>query len=82
MLKALLRHKQTKAELELLFNEFIPHLNGRILIYQEIAETYPASSHIFKGYISKVEKMKSTFTRIIEDFEDMNPDANPIHFDD
>jgi hypothetical protein len=82
MLKALLRHKQTKAELKKLFDNIEPHLNGRLLIYKEIAENYPASAHIFNDYISKVENMKLTFKRIVEDFEEMNPDADPIHFDD
>jgi len=82
MLKALLRHKQTKEELERLFNNIELHLNGRTLIYEEIAEAYPSSAHIFKEYIKKIEDMKLTFKRIVDDFEEINPDADPIHFDD
>lgn len=82
MLKALLRHKQTKDELEKLFSNIELHLNGRILIYEEIAEAYPSSADIFKGYIEKVEKMKLTFKRVVDDFEEINPEADPIHFDD
>jgi len=81
MLKALLRHKQTKVELKLLFDNIELHLNGRVLIYQEIAENYLSSAHIFNGYIAKIEKMKQTFNRIVDDFEDMNSEADPIHFD-
>ena len=82
MFKALLRHKQTRAELEELFNQIELHLNGRILIYQEIMETYPSSKNIFEGYIQKIEKTKETLNRIRNDFEDINPDADPINFDD
>jgi len=81
MLKALLRHKQRKSELKLLFDNMVPHLNGRILIYREIAKSYPSSASIFNGYILKAENMKRTFIRIVEDFEDMNPEADPIYFD-
>ncbi len=82
MFKALLRHKQTKQELETLFHQIELHLNGRVLIYQEIAEVYPSSAKVFNEYISKIEKMKLTFKRIVDDFEEINPDANPINFDD
>lgn len=82
MLKALFRHKQTKAEMKMLFDNIELHINGRILIYKEIGENYPSSNQIFENYIMKAQNMKKTFARIINDFEDVNPDANPIHFDD
>jgi hypothetical protein len=82
MLKAILRHKQTKEELGAVFNTIELHLNGRILIYREIGESYPASNYVFENYISKIEKMKRTFKRILDDFEDISPNSQPIHFDD
>jgi hypothetical protein len=82
MLKAILRHKQRGEELELLFNEIELHLNGRILIYREISENYPQSTEIFEDYIDKIERMKRIFKRIVDDFEDISPDSQPINFDD
>ncbi len=82
MLKAILRHKQTKEELKSIFDMVELHMNGRVLIYREIAEAYPSSADVMNSYIEKVDRMRRTFKRIIDDFEDMNPEAEPIHFDD
>jgi uncharacterized protein (UPF0335 family) len=82
MLKAILRHKQTKEELKAIFDEVEKHLNGRVLIYREIVSNYPNSKTVFESYIAKIERMKTVFGRIIDDFEDISPDSKPIHFDD
>jgi hypothetical protein len=81
MIKAILRHKQTKGEIQAIFDEVEKHLNGRVLIYREISENYENSKAVFENYIAKIERMKRVFARIVEDFEDISPEADPIHFD-
>jgi hypothetical protein len=81
MVKAILRHKQTKAEIRNIFDEVEKHLNGRVLIYNEISKTYENSKPVFDNYIAKIDQMKKVFARIIDDFEDISPEADPIHFD-
>jgi hypothetical protein len=81
MIKAILRHKQRKSEIRAIFDEVEKHLNGRVLIYNEISTNYPNSKVVFDSYVAKIERMKRVFARIVEDFEDISPEADPIHFD-
>jgi len=82
MIKALMRHTTTKEYLRSAFGEFNKHINGRLAIYQELGEGFPASKYIFDEYTQKAEKTKRMFERMIEDFEefDMSEDAEPVLF--
>ncbi len=78
MVKALFRHTTTKEYLAGAFNEIQKHINGRILIYQELGEAFPASKEIFDTHIKKAEKTKNMFNTIIEDFEEIGPVDDPL----
>jgi len=78
MVKALFRHTTRKEYLENAFAEIDKHINGRILIYNELSESFPASKEIFDGHIEKAEKTKKMFKTIIEDFEEIEPSDDPL----
>jgi len=78
MVRALFRHTTKKQYLADAFTEVDKHINGRILIYQELADTFPASKEIFEGHITKAEKTKKMFKTIIEDFEEIEPTSDPM----
>ena len=78
MIKALFRHTTERQYLRNAFDEFNKHLNGRVLIYKELSEAFPASKPVFDGYIRKVEKTKRMFDQIVEDFEEIDPTEEPM----
>ncbi len=78
MVRALFRHTTTKKYLTDAFNEIDKHINGRILIYKELGETFPSSKSIFDGNIAKAEKTMKMFKTIIEDFEEIEPTDDPL----
>ncbi len=78
MVKALFRHTTKKEYLIDAFTEIDKHINGRILIYQELSEAFPSSQSIFDDYTKKAEKTKKMFSTIIEDFEEIEPTSDPL----
>ena len=78
MIKALFRHTVKREYLRKAFDEFNKHMNGRIAIYNELSETFPASKPVFDGYIRKIEKTKKIFDQIVADFEEIDPTAEPM----
>jgi len=78
MVRALFRHTTKKEYLESAFNEINKHINGRIMIYEELSETFGASKSIFDEYIKKANKTKKMFQTIIEDFEEIEPSSDPM----
>jgi len=78
MVRALFRHTTKKEYLRDAFKEVDKHINGRILIYQELSEAFPASKEIFDGHIAKAEKTMRMFDTIIEDFEEIEPTSDPM----
>jgi len=82
MIKSLMRHTTTKEFLRNAFGEFSKHINGRLAIYEELGEAFPSSKYIFDDYKVRAEKTKKMFDRIIDDFEEFNPneDAEPVLF--
>jgi hypothetical protein len=78
MVKALFRHTTTRQYLQDAFDELNRHLNGRILIYQELSEAFPASKYIFDGYSSKIKKIQKTFEQIVADYEEIDPTDEPM----
>jgi hypothetical protein len=82
MIKSLMRHTTTKEFLRNAFGEFNKHINGRLAIYEELAEAFPSSKYIFDEFTAKAEKTKKMFERIIDDFEEFNPaeDLEPVLF--
>ena len=78
MVRALFRHTTKREYLVDAFREVDKHINGRILIYTELAEAFPASKEIFNSYISKAKKTMKMFQTIIEDFEEIQPTDNPL----
>ncbi len=82
MIKSLMRHTTTKEFLRNAFGEFNKHINGRLAIYQELAEAFPSSKYIFDEFTAKAEKTKKMFDRMIEDFEEFDPteELEPVLF--
>lgn len=78
MLRALMRHITTKASLREIFEVMNRYIDGRILIYQELAEDFPASKVIFEGFIQKATKTKNMFDRIVDDFEEFEVTDEPL----
>jgi len=78
MVRALFRHTTTRKYLEDAFREVDKHIHGRLLIYKELSETFPASKSIFDMHIKKAEKTMNMFQTIINDFEEIDPTQEPI----
>jgi len=78
MLKALFRHTTKKAYLRSAFDEFNRHFGGRILIYQELSEAFPASKALFDEYIAKIKMTQKILDQIVEDFEEIEPTDDPM----
>ena len=78
MVKSLFRHTTKKSYLEDAFKEVDKHINGRILIYTELSEAFPASKEVFDGHIEKAKKTMKMFDTIIEDFEEIEPTDDPM----
>ena len=78
MVKALFRHTTKKQYLEDAFKEVDKHINGRILIYTELSEAFPASKEIFDSHIAKAKKTMKMFETIIGDFEEIEPVSDPL----
>ncbi len=78
MLKALFRHTTKKAYLRTAFDEFNRHLNGRLLIYKELSEAFPASKAIFDEHGAKIKMIQKMFDQIVEDFEEIEPTSDPL----
>lgn len=71
MLRAMMRHTKDKETLGEIFEVAKRYINGRVLIYQELSESFPASKTIFDGHIEKAEKMMRGFDTMVEDFEEI-----------
>lgn len=78
MVKALFRHTTTRQYLVDAFAEVDKHINGRILIYKELAEAFPASKEIFEAHTKKAQKTMKMFETIIKDFEEIDPTDDPM----
>lgn len=78
MIKALFRHTTKKEYLRQAFDEFNKHLNGRTLIYKELASEFPASAAVFEGHMAKIVKTQKMFEQIINDFEEIEPTSDPM----
>jgi len=78
MVKALFRHTTKQQYLSDAFDEINKHINGRILIYTELGEAFPASKDIFDTHIVKANKTMKMFKTIIEDFEEIEPSDDPL----
>lgn len=78
MIKALFRHTNSRDFLRRAFDEFNRHFNGRILIYQELSEAFPASKTIFDENIAKIHKTQKMLDQIVEDFEEIEPTYDPM----
>ncbi|WP_373034707.1 hypothetical protein [Sulfurimonas sp.] len=78
MVRALFRHTTKKEYLKEAFAEIDRHINGRILIYQELAEAFPASKSVFDENIAKAKKTMKMFSTIVEDFEEIEPTSDPL----
>ena len=78
MLQALFRHTTRKEYLRTAFDEFNRHFGGRILIYTELAEAFPASKAIFDENIAKIKTTQMILDQIVEDFEEIEPTDEPM----
>ncbi|MEA1983352.1 MAG: hypothetical protein U9N39_07400 [Campylobacterota bacterium] len=78
MVRALFRHTTRKAYLREAFGEIEKHINGRILIYTELGEAFPASKPSFDGHIEKAKKTAKMFETIINDFEEIEATDDPL----
>ncbi len=78
MVRALFRHTTKKTYLTDAFTEIEKHINGRILIYTELGDAFPASKAIFDSNIAKAKKNIKMFTTIIADFEEIEATSDPL----
>lgn len=78
MVRALFRHTTKKEYLEAAFSEIDKHINGRIMIYEELGEAFKSSKSVFDDYIKKATKTKRMFQTIIDDFEEIEPTSDPM----
>lgn len=78
MIRSLFRHTNSKKYLEDAFAEIERHINGRVLIYQELGEAFAVSKPIFDEHIEKSKKTIKMFKQIIEDFEEIEPSSDPL----
>jgi hypothetical protein len=78
MIKALFRHTTSKGYLRGAFDEFNRHFGGRILIYQELSELFPASKSVFDENIDKIKKTQKMLDQIVLDFEEIEPTDEPM----
>jgi hypothetical protein len=78
MIKMMFRHTTKKAYLRQAFDEFSRHINGRILIYQDLAEAFPSSKEIFETNIAKAKKIQKMFDQIVDDYEEIEPTSDPL----
>lgn len=78
MVRALFRHTTKKDYLRDAFAEIERHINGRILIYTELSEAFPASKAIFDENIVKSRKTTKMFNTIVSDFEEIEATDNPL----
>ena len=78
MLQALFRHTTRKTYLRGAFDEFNRHFGGRILIYTELAEAFPASKPIFEDNIAKIKKTQKILDQIVEDYEEIEATDDPM----
>lgn len=79
MVRALFRHTNSKEFLRAAFSEINKHINGRIMIYKELAEAFPSSSAIFEEQTLKAKNSMKMFEQIIEDFEEIEPSDDPLN---
>ncbi|MDD2830022.1 MAG: hypothetical protein PHW18_10650 [Sulfuricurvum sp.] len=78
MVKALFRHTTRRSYLQDAFNEFNRHFGGRILIYTELSEAFPASKPIFDSHIAKIRKTQKMLDQIVMDFEEIEATDDPM----
>ena len=78
MVRALFRHTTKRQYLVDAFKEIDKHINGRILIYKELSEAFPASKEIFDTHSIKAQKTMKMFETIITDFEEIDPTDDPM----
>ena len=78
MVRALFRHTTRKTYLTDAFTEIEKHINGRILIYTELGDAFPASKAIFDSNIAKAKKNIKMFNTIIADFEEIEATSDPL----
>ena len=78
MMKAMFRHTTKREYLSTAFAEFSKHMNGRVLIYSELSEAFPASKEIFEENITKIKKTQKMFDQIVSDYEEIVPTFDPM----
>jgi len=78
MVRALFRHTTKKEYLKDAFSEIGKHINGRILIYTELSDAFPASKAIFDEHITKARKTMKMFESITEEFEEIEATTDPL----
>jgi hypothetical protein len=78
MIKMMFRHTTKKSYLREAFDEFSRHMNGRVLIYQELSEAFPSSKYIFDANIAKVKSTQKMFDQIVNDYEEIEPTSDPM----
>lgn len=78
MVRALFRHTTRKEYLDNAFSEINKHINGRVLIYQELAEAFPSSKPIFEAHTKKAQKTMKMLQQIVADFEEIEPTSDPL----
>ncbi|AKF25431.1 hypothetical protein YH65_08580 [Sulfurovum lithotrophicum] len=68
MFELLMKYATSKENMEAVLDALGKHMEGKIVIYQELMQDFPASSEIFQPKIDKARKTMKLFPQIIEEY--------------
>jgi hypothetical protein len=68
MFEMLMKYAVSKDTMIITLDAIEAHMDGKIAIYEELSEAFPASKHIFDEYISKANKTIASFTSILKEY--------------
>ena len=68
MFELLMKYATSKENMQAVLDALGKHMEGKIAIYEELMQDFPASSEIFQPKIDKARKMMKLFPQIIEEY--------------
>ncbi|MDD5405759.1 MAG: hypothetical protein PHE73_02315 [Sulfurovaceae bacterium] len=68
MFELLMKYASDEETMIRVLDAFESHIEEKIAIYEELADTFPASKEIFEVYISKANKIIERFPSILKEY--------------
>ena len=68
MFELLMKYASNKENMEAVLDALKAHMEDKIAIYDELIQSFPASSDIFQAKIDKARKTMKLFPQIIEEY--------------